>query len=351
MFDIIEHLFLSNNREMDMSKYLSHPKFIHNLWNFYSSHPDKSYCISSKGVFETTKQEADDFLDIRTYCTGYNSVISISEKSGVPADKIDLIIGSLNYIGLIREDEKHLDSFSKEQIVDKLITASELWAEQLSETHIFTEIMNGEHSYKTFIGFLFETYHYVKEFPKIIEAALTQCIPGSDIDKLLVTYKDQEVGHERFIIETLKHCGYTADEVIQSVPLVSTINIINLMKSLCYLNSSSILLIAKIVESDDYCFDVSNEAAKYIANRFNLPRETLEPFLRHAQIDYDLGHYKLLNDNKDLVYLEKNADVNRILNDLHDIKHAFDVQKLEIIDYYNHKGNYIPRQKVDFFGV
>lgn len=44
-------------------------------------------------------------------------------------------------------------------------------------------------------------------------------------------------------------------------------------------------------------------------------------------------------------------DISDILNMIHDIKHAFDLQKLEIIEYYSHVGNYFPRQKVDYFGV
>ena len=59
----------------------------------------------------------------------------------------------------------------------------------------------------------------------------------------------------------------------------------------------------------------------------------------------------ILDNNKHLISFANKNDVSDILNRIHDIKHAFDLQKLEIKDYYSHEGNYFPRQKVDFFGV
>lgn len=40
-----------------------------------------------------------------------------------------------------------------------------------------------------------------------------------------------------------------------------------------------------------------------------------------------------------------------IRSDEFDIKHAFNLQAIEIKDYYSGIGNYLPRQKVDYFGV
>ena len=71
-------------------------------------------------------------------------------------------------------------------------------------------------------------------------------------------------------------------------------------------------------------------------------RDRLEQFAEATQRSKSFLAAEAIRDEQTL---------HDIVNKLHDLKHAFDVQKLEIEHYYARKGNYVPRQFVDFFAV
>lgn len=113
----------------------------------------------------------------------------------------------------------------------------------------------------------------------------------------------------------------------------------------------TVFLLSRIIEADEFSEENAEFVRSKIKEHFNLDRNSLDKLMLHAKVDFDLGHSNLIYKNKSLITLEDKNDAHFILNRIHDIKHAFDLQKIEIIEYYNHTGNYIPRQKVDFFGV
>jgi hypothetical protein len=72
---------------------------------------------------------------------------------------------------------------------------------------------------------------------------------------------------------------------------------------------------------------------------------------RCTLIDEGLGHTSRVERNQHLITVGSEAALHRLVNRLHDIKHAFDLQKLEIVHYYSNVGNYVPRQFVDYFAI
>lgn len=83
----------------------------------------------------------------------------------------------------------------------------------------------------------------------------------------------------------------------------------------------------------------------------HFPIDMLYPFFEHVKIDSHLGHSRLLEDNVKFLDDINVNNLHIIINKLHDIKHAFDLQKIEIENYYGKVGNYLPRQFVDFFAI
>lgn len=233
----------------------------------------------------------------------------------------------------------------------KVYDACVLWANQLEHGDIFNLLINDEKiSLKVLKGVLLENYHYIKQFPQVIKIAY-ESETSNDLKGVFYKYYNQELNHEVFVLETLKKIGLSQYEVENSVPLVSTQNIINLMKLLVESNPEAILFISKIIEVDDYDENAILEFKDLLTRKYNLSNDSLDSFLKHGEIDYKMGHATLFDDHYDKLRLTCVNKVSYILNALHDIKHAFDLQKLEILDYYQAEGNYIPRQKVDFFGV
>jgi hypothetical protein len=152
-----------NLKEKDFTIY---PKFKHNLWTNYEDNPEVTYLILSHGSFEVPTQEANNFLKIRAWCTGYNSIASIAEKSNIPEADTKLMINSLMEIDALHLQFKDIATSSKKEIRNTLLSAIELWSEQLADTDISVDIFLGKTSKNVVIGWLLETYHYVKSFPK-----------------------------------------------------------------------------------------------------------------------------------------------------------------------------------------
>jgi hypothetical protein len=329
--------------------YVKFPKLIHNLWTVYEEDPDTYILRTSKGHFEVSKEEAELFLTFRGYCTGHKSQKEIAALTSIPEEKISSVIQSLAEIESIRHEGK-LDALSPAAIRQKMITACEMWAEQLGDTHLFTEILAGKHRIEVLNGFLLETYHYIKHFPDLLAVARDHA-DNPVLKNVLNEYHSQECGHEAFVLSCLEKAGFGEHEVETSIPLVSTNTILLLMKDLFEQFPCTVLLVARVIEADAY----SDESVEYIREalrtRLHIDSTTLDGLIKHMEVDYQLGHAELLNNHKDLIILPNKADAHFILNRIHDIKHAFDLQKLEIVDYYTHKGNYVPRQKVDFFAV
>ncbi|MDC9613240.1 iron-containing redox enzyme family protein [Xenorhabdus khoisanae] len=329
---------------MLIKDYLETPKFVHNLW---TKNEDNEYFLRFiKGLYKVDPDDAKDFLKIRRYCTGHNTITELHEKTGISKSRIMEIVSSLNEIEMLRNE----NIISQENFIDKIIIACDMWAEQIEETHLFNKFLYGDVSYNVLLGFMLENYHYIKLFPQTITLAIENT-RDERTKNALEEYQKQEIGHEVFMLRCLLKMGLKKDEVETSIPLVSTSNIINMMNDLFSKYPESVFLVAKVIESHDYDEDEVSIAIDKINQNYRLDQGTLEPFFEHSKIDYELGHSQILEKNKPLIRFDNIDCISYILNAIHDIKHAIDLQCLEIEDYYTKQGNYIPRQRVDYFGI
>lgn len=326
-----------------------YPKLRHNLWTNYEDSPDITYLSASHGQYQVKTSEANDFLKIRSYCTGHHRIDAIAEKSQLSKNEVYSMISSLDAIDLLHLPFKPLETVSTNQLINTLLAATDIWREQLSDTHISQRIFQGKTSSNVVIGWLLETYHYIKQFPGALEMAAERA-QGS-LQMLLSEYAKQEAGHEFFIMQTLLKAGLSRAEVENSIPLVSTRTIDLLLRELFILEPAAVLLVAGIIEADDYHQDAAHQVARILHETHGFPLAMMTPFFKHVDIDSKLGHQQLLKNNRHLLQEINLQQLHDIVNKLHDIKHAFDLQKLEIFDYYDKPGNYMPRQRVDFFAI
>lgn len=331
----------------DFSKY---PKFRHNLWTQYKNEPDIYYLMFSGGEYKVPKEDAEKFIQIRSFCTGHNTINQIANKSGLSNEKVQSIVSSLNDIEMLHLPITDVDQLNEARICNTLIDACRIWRAQLSETHLLNKILSGNSNLQITQGWLLETYHYIKNFPEAIHAAYTAC-DNQELKAILYKYYREEVGHEKFIEQTLLKTGLTSEEVKTSIPLVSTRLIDFLLKELFALCPPSVLLVASIIEAAEADIKSKGEVIKNLKNYYDISEDTMEPYFKHVQIDINLGHEKLLINNIEYIKLIKPEQLHIVVNMIHDIKHAIDLQQLEIEHYYNRRGNYFPRQFVDFYAI
>lgn len=333
--------------EKDYSQF---PKFRHNLWTSFDNNPDVTYLTVSHAKFEVPTEEAKKFLRFRSFCTGHNSLEDISKKSGIDKEEVSEIVQSLSEADILHRPIQPLETLSDDDITETLMNACEIWSEQLAETHLAVSIFKGKTSKNTLIGWLLETYHYIKNFPRALEVAESAC-DNPELKAILTEYKQQEENHEIFVLRTLQKLGVSKEEVETSIPLVTTRLIQLLMEELFRLEPVSVFLVARIIEADDYAEDQIGHLKKDLMHHYDIAEDAFDDFFKHVEIDEQLGHSELLEKHQAYLSSIDRSKLHQIVNKLHDLKHAFDAQKLEIQDYYNHQGNYFPRQFVDYFAI
>lgn len=325
------------------------PKFRHNLWTNYDDQPDLTYLVVSHSKFEVPRSEAEIFLQIRSHCTGHHTIPEIARKGGVDEGKARSILGSLVEAEVLRPRYRPIDEMSEDEIREVLFAACRIWGEQLAETYVAADIQAGKLSREIVTGWLLETYHYIRAFPGAIAHAARHA--EGELRDLLEVYADQERGHEAYVLQCLTNLGFKSEEVMDSIPLVSTQLIDMLMRELFTDAPAAALLVAAVVEAGEVEESEAGVLRKAVERHYGIPAEALQPLEEHMMIDSGLGHRELAEKHPHLIRFEGEDRIHNLVNRMHDIKHAFDLQSLEIKDYYSHKGNYVPRQFVDFFAV
>jgi len=332
--------------DKDFNKY---PKFRHNLWSTPEDSSETTYLTVSHSIFEVATSEASKFLSIRSHCTGHNSIEDIAKKSGVSTNEVISLINPLIEANILHLPIRPVSSLSSEEIRDTLFAACRIWSEQLAETYISNEIAQGKVQKTVVLGWLLESYHYIKAFPNAVEFAANKA--DGKLKEILYKYAQEEKGHEEFVAQSLVRAGVSRQEVECSIPLVSTRTIELLMRELFEFEPCSVLLVARVIEAAEFDEQQVEEFKKSAVENYGFEKETFTPFFEHVRIDAELEHSELMEKYADLLEINSRSNLHTLVNKIHDLKHAFDLQKLEIKEYYSHVGNYFPRQFVDFFAI
>lgn len=286
------------------------------------------------------------FLPVRTHCTPHNSIEDISRKSGLPVDVVALMLEALGGIGLLADK----DGPAEVELPDvhaKFRRIVAIWSDEIGRGFIGAGVAGGDLSRDVLVGWLLETFHYVRDFPVAIAAGAAHAqVP---LKAVLERYVREETGHESFVLRTLENLGLSRCEVEQSRPLVSTRLIGLLMRELFSAYPCAVLLMAAMVEAQDPSEEEVAALQAKICDQYGLGPGALQPYFDHQAVDSALGHSRLLEDNIRLFDIVRREDLDQIADKLHDLKHAFDLQSLEIRDYYGRlDGKYFPRQPMTF---
>lgn len=322
---------------------LDRPRLRENVWQVTPGEP-VAFVETSDGCYEIATEQALAFLRIRPHCTPHNSVAEIAARSDVPVPAVAAMLASLGTIGLT-------GNASPRPVIERLNRIVALWSNELARDFVGNALIEEELPRTVLIGWLLETYHYVRDFPDAIAAAAALA-PEGKLRRLLERYADEERGHECFVLETLENIGLSRREVIESRPLVSTRMIGLLMRDLFAAAPASVLLMAALVEAQELPEDGADGAQALIETRYDLPKAALAPYFRHQSIDSQLGHQQLFEDNLDCFDIDDPATLDLVIDKLHDLKHGFDLQGLEIRHYYGAgDGAYLPRQPMSFGAI
>ncbi|HEX4693574.1 iron-containing redox enzyme family protein [Sphingomonas sp.] len=327
---------------MATSPGLDCPRLRENIWQVTLDDPT-AFVETPDGCFEVATPQALAFLRVRPHCTPHNSVAEIARRSGTATDDVAAMLAALRGIGVVGEGSG--------TVADRLARIVELWSGELARDFIGNALLVEGLPREVLVGWLLEMYHYVRDFPAAISVAADHA-PVGPLQALLTRYAAEERGHEHFVLETLANLGLSRAEVVNSRPLVSTQLIGFLMRDLFATAPGAALLMAAMVEAQEVADEHIEEFQTAVEARYGLPPRALAPYFAHQAIDSQLGHQRLFADNPDCFDVRDETLLDRIVDGLHDLKHGFDLQALEIRRYYGASpGAYVPRQSMPMAAI
>ncbi len=302
--------------------------------------------ITTAGEFDVPLGDARRFLRIRGHCTGHHAAGAIALRAGIPLAEVEATLDWLRDYDLLAPDDAP-SRFDVEEVRALLLSVSRIWSEELQRTFIGNEFALGQLPKEVLIGWLIEMYHYIRDFPYAIEHAADHATGG--LRDVLLDYAGQERGHEEFVLRTLENLGMRREEVESSAPFVSTRSVAMLMRDIYARCPAAVLIVAAMVEAQDFDEEQISAFRRKLAEHYDVDPAAFEPYFRHQEIDVGFGHAELLARNLPLIDITDAAVLDRLVNDLHDLKHAFDLQGLELKEYFGvAEGRYLPRQRVSF---
>ena len=325
------------------------PRLRENVWHI-NPERETALLITSQTSYEVPVMPALQFLKMRSYCTGHHSVDDIASRSGLSVDDVNALLGSLRPAGVVYFSSDTQDTIPHPVVRDTLVRACRIWASELRISYIGNEFSAGDLPKSVLIGWLLEMYHYIRDFPSAIQHAAD----GADgrLKEVLTRYAAEERGHEGFVLDTLVRLGLSRAEVTTSIPLLSTRLIGFLMRELFELAPCSALMVAAVIEAQEFDGDRIDDFKRSLHEHYAIDPQAFDPYFKHQQIDVGLGHAELLGSHLDLVDIDDRRTLDQVVNKIHDLKHAFDLQGIEIKTYFTAlTGKYFPRQPVNFESI
>ncbi|HEU0131844.1 MAG TPA: iron-containing redox enzyme family protein [Mycobacteriales bacterium] len=189
---------------------------------------------------------------------------------------------------------------------------------------------SGDIEVSQLIGYAIEYYHVVRMSPGLIGPSLAHA--GSRrSQRLLESFLQSEIGHDRLLASALASVGVTEDELLRVVPLPATFAVCATLGVFAAQDPLSFKAALFLFEEPTPEFQRALAAA---ARGLELPDEFTEPLLRHANLNEDYGHDDMsrelladvpfVSDEERLVVLRNVLGLAELLVRLED----------EILDHY-----------------
>lgn len=320
------------------------PALRENLWHIDPA-ADVAGGITPDGTFTLPNAAAMAFLQMRSYCTGHNSVSEIAAKAGMSIGDVEVILDGLRRTGILLDPSRQCD-LSHDDSKERLKRICRLWGDELTQSFIGNQFSAGRLSKTILLGWLLEMYHYIADFPQMITHAADRA--SGRLREVLSEYARQERGHEEFVVQTLERVGFKREEVESSTPLVSTRAIGFVVRDIVEQEPSAMLMLASMLEAQEFSEPNIQKFAASLEQHYAISASAFQPYFEHQAVDVALGHAQLFEDYFEEVEVDC-GQLDDLVNKLHDVKHAFDLQELEIKSYYGDlQGRYFPRQPMTY---
>lgn len=308
-----------------------------------------SKMIIGKSFYDITRTGSrEKFLHLKSMLDGRHNLDEIATISGVKIEAVEDIVDSFSSLGLFQNREC-FELVPKEYFLQRVEESSLMWRRQIDLHPLFGKLIDGECRKEVFIGYLIEGYQYVKMLPKVLLRA-SEVIEDKNIRSVVENYAAEELNHYRIYESELKKLPRIGKWIADSHPTSGTLALVRSFEAIARHSDLSLIACIQLIEARESEVADAEDHLKTISKHFGM-ESFVEPYLEHMNADIGLGHSNLLADAL-VNWSHVPADTAHIaVNDMHDIKHSFDIYHDSILEYYSDISNYLPRLKVDFFAL
>jgi hypothetical protein len=312
---------------------------------------EKLAMIVGKEHYELTADNGtrETFLKLKRYLDGRHTLSDISQRSGVALGNVKEIAAQFDALGLFRTAAPTA-AISKDDFLQKVEQSTMMWRRQIGYHRLFGLLERGEAGNDLIAGFLLETYHFVRMAAQHIGTAIAHCDDPGAID-LLSEYLADEYRHHKLIADSVAAMGIPRDQIENAHPVIGTLSLVNMLCQIGRTSTLGYLCCLNLIEARPQDEQGSRAAWELIAQKAGLDGKVFDGLVRHMQIDVKVGHADLLATALSKRESIPAHDAHQAINQMHDLKHAFDQFHDQIVQYYTDVSNYVPRLTVDYFSL
>ncbi|MGD9000604.1 MAG: iron-containing redox enzyme family protein [Granulosicoccaceae bacterium] len=184
---------------------------------------------------------------------------------------------------------------------EKLTAATEAERNQLYSVPQIVDAIRGDISRESYIAYLEQAYHHVKHTVPLMMAAGSRLPQNKEyLREALVEYVEEEVGHQEWILNDIKHAGGDAEAVRRGEPNEAT----EMMVAYAYdyisrLNPAGFFGMVFVLEGTS--IQLATNAANTLRTSLGLPENCFSYLSSHGSLDLEHMRFyeKLVNQIDD----------------------------------------------------
>ncbi len=158
---------------------------------------------------------------------------------------------------------------------------------ELVSIPIIQKALSGQITLDAYVEFLIQAYHHVKHTVPLLMLTGSKILEKDEwLRAQMAEYIEEEIGHEKWILNDIEACGGDKEKVAQSDPAFATelmvayaYDSINRINPLCFLGMVHVL--------EGTSVQLATNAAHVIKEFLNLPQKAFSYLISHGDLDQD----------------------------------------------------------------
>ncbi|MEH6592826.1 MAG: iron-containing redox enzyme family protein [Halioglobus sp.] len=179
--------------------------------------------------------------------------------------------------------------------------------ERLLDRSLIDDALAGRMGREQYVAFLCQAYHHVKHTVPLLMAAGSRLPEEKEwLRVALAEYVEEEMGHQEWILNDIRSCGYDAEKARHSIPNRAT----EVMVAYAYhvidrVNPVGFFGMVHVLEGTSVT--VADQAATCIAKSTGLPRNAFSYLSSHGALDVE--HVKFFQNLMDQIEGEQDKQL------------------------------------------